>query len=122
MIATRFFLIFLPYLADIFKVFKSTSFWVHFSLKSTLMNKTLLDSVKTLKRYCKNTLNVFKKKLWWSEKNLIYMLFLCQIEVLLLHILKTLKIPGFFLISQIPGFLCLNCQIQGFFMFFKVSR
>ena len=38
-------------------------------------------------------------------KNLNYMLdFLCQIKILQLKMLKLLKIPGFFKISQIPGF------------------
>ena len=54
--------------------------------------------------------------------------FMCQIETLLLNMLKLLKISGFssfllkvsvifFLISQIPRisrFFCLNCQISGF--------
>ena len=48
-------------------------------------------------------------------KNLIYIIeFLCQIETLQLKMLKLLKIPGFFKISQIPGYFCLNCQIPGF--------
>ena len=62
--------------------------------------------------------------------------FLCKIGILLLNMLKMLKIPdfllkipgflGFFLkflkFKDFPGFLCLNCQISDFSMFFKVSR
>ena len=38
-------------------------FWSIFSLKSSLRLKTVLSSMKTLKRYCKATLNVKKKSL-----------------------------------------------------------
>ena len=74
-----------------------------------------------MKRYCKATLNVFfNKKIFGDDKFFfIYMIiFLSQTEILLLNMLKLLKIPGFssffFLISQIPGYFCLNCQIPGF--------
>ena len=42
----------------------------------------MLTSIKTFKRYCKATLNVFfKKKKFATDKKFIYMIkFLCQIE------------------------------------------
>ena len=33
-----------------------------FSLKISLRLKTMITSIKTLKKYCKGTFNVFKKK------------------------------------------------------------
>ena len=52
---------------------------------------------KTLKRYCKITSNVFlnKKNLMMTKKSYLYDRFLCQIEILLLNMLKLLTIPGF---------------------------
>ena len=44
----------------------------------------MFNSIKTLKKYYKVTLNIFliKKNFWGQQKNLIYMIdFLCQIEI-----------------------------------------
>ena len=56
---------------------------------------------------------------------------LCQIEILLLKIIKLFKIPGFFIkipgfsrffskylkFQVLPGYFCLNCQIPEFSRF-----
>ena len=67
----------------------------------------MLNSIKTLKRYSKATLNVFLEKiLWWWQIFFMHMIhFLCRIEILLL---KLFEILGFlvilFKIPQTPGF------------------
>ena len=77
-VATRFFKIFSRFL-------KVHILWSILSLKLSLRLKTMLNIIKTLKRYCKTILNVFKKI--DDDKNFIYMTkFLCQIEILLLNI------------------------------------
>ena len=57
----------------------------------------MLNSTKTLKRYCKANLNVFlTKKTFDDKKNLtIGIDFLCQIEIVLFNMLKLLKISDF---------------------------
>jgi len=64
----------------------------------------VLNSIKSLKGYCKVTLNMV-----FNKKNYLYDKFFDSIEILLFNILKLLKIPGlsrfFFKTSQIPGFL-----------------
>ena len=55
-----------------------------------------------------------KKILMMAIKSYLYDKFLYQIEILLLNILK---IPVFFNISRIPGFLCLNVKFQVFLCF-----
>ena len=55
----------------------------------------MLNSIKTFKRYCEVTLNVFFHKTIFlmMKKNLVYKIdFLCQIKISILNILK---IPGF---------------------------
>ena len=49
----------------------------------------MLNSIKTLKRYCKATLNKFlRKKFYDDNKNFIYMIkFLSQIKIFLLNML-----------------------------------
>ena len=48
-----------PGLPNFFQVFKVCNFWSILSLKLSLRLKTVLNSIKTLKRYCIVTLNVF---------------------------------------------------------------
>ena len=50
---------FFPGLPNFFQVFKVCNFWSILSLKLSLRLKTVLNSIKTLKRYCKATLNLF---------------------------------------------------------------
>ena len=59
-----------------------------------------------MKRYCKATLNVLSKKKILDDDNFFYFMidFLCHIKILLLNMWKLIKILGFFLIFQIPGF------------------
>ena len=45
-----------------FQVFKDKHFWSIFSVKLSLRLKTVLKRKKTLKGYCKATLNVFFKE------------------------------------------------------------
>ena len=82
---------------NFFQVFKSTYFRSIFSLKLSLRLKTMLNSIKTLKRYCKATLNIFfnKKKLMMTKKIYLNDRFLCQIEILLLNMLKLFKVLRF---------------------------
>ena len=63
----------------------------------------MLNSIKTLKNYCKATFNML-----FIEKILKSKIFFCQTETLLLNMWKLFKIPVLF---------CLNCQIPGFFRF-----
>ena len=58
-----------------------------FNLKLSLRLKPMLNSVKTLKRYCKAILNLsFKKKNFDDDKYFIYMInLLFQIKILLLN-------------------------------------
>ena len=63
------------------------------SNSQTLLGGFWTCPIKTLKRYCKVTLNVFfnKKKFWWWQKNLNYMIdFLWEIKIFLLNMLKLL--------------------------------
>ena len=55
---------------NFFKVLKVHIFRSIFSLKLGLRLKTMLNIIKTLKRYCKATLNVFKKNLGDDKKKL----------------------------------------------------
>ena len=43
-----------------------------FSLKLSLRKKTVLNSIKTLKRYCKATSNVFFNKLFFGDDKQIF--------------------------------------------------
>ena len=91
-------------------------FWSIFPLKLGLMWETVFNSIKTLKKNSKVSLNVLEKKTYfYAEKNLFYITdFLCQIEILQMN--KFVKnslifvLPGFsifFLTKlQIPGFTC----------------
>ena len=64
-VATRFFQI-LSRFSKFPPGFKKTHFGSIFSLKLSLRLKTMLNSIKTLKRYCKVTFNVFfNKKIFW---------------------------------------------------------
>ena len=56
--------------------------------------KTLLDSIKSLKSYCKATLdmNLSKNSFYGNKKNLDDTLFLIQIIILLVKILKFFKV------------------------------
>ena len=47
-----------------FRFLKVQIFGSIFSLKLILKLKTMLNSIKTLKRYCKATLNVVKNKIY----------------------------------------------------------
>ena len=79
----------------------------------------MLNNIKILKRYFKVTLNVFnnkKKFLMMTKKIYLYDRFLCQIEVLLINMLKLFNIPSF---SGFPFFFCKNCQIPVFFFVFQ---
>ena len=57
----------------------------------------MLNSIKTLKRYCQVTLNVFfNQKLFDDDiKSYLYDRCLCKIEILLLNMLKMLKFEIF---------------------------
>ena len=87
-----FFLIFPGFLLKVF------IFWTIFSLKLSLRLKTMLSSIKTLKRYCKATLNVFfnKKNLMMAIKFYLYDRFFVSNQNLPLNLSKLLKFLGFF--------------------------
>ena len=88
---------FFPGSLNFFHVFNSTHFWVYFNLKLSLIQETDQISIKILNGYCKGTLMCFLiKKIMMTIKNILMIGFLCQIEILLLNILKLLKIPGFY--------------------------
>ena len=79
------------FLANFLQVFKSTHFLVYFYFKVSLRKETVLNSIKTLKRYSKATLNMFINKfhfLMMTKKNIHMIGFLSQIEILLLIILN----------------------------------
>ena len=65
---------FFPSFSNFFKDFKVHIFGSIFSLKFSLRLKTVLARIKTLKRYCKATLNMFffiKKILMKTKKKSI---------------------------------------------------
>ena len=49
---------FFPGIPNFFQVFKTTNFGSIFRLKLNIWIKTVLNSMKTIKRYCKATLNM----------------------------------------------------------------
>ena len=62
-----------PGFLNCWQAFKSTSFLSITSLKLSVRVKTVLDSIKILKRYCKGNLNVLaKNKILNNTKKLIY--------------------------------------------------
>ena len=65
----------------------------------------MLNTYKTLKRYCIATLNVSIKKKFCDDDNKIDKFFLCQFKILLLNMLKLFSILDFLLtFVKIPGF------------------
>ena len=73
---------FSPGFSNFFQVLKNTHFW---SIFISLRLKTVLVSIKTLKKYCKTTLNMFSntKKFLMMTKKFIYRIdFLCQSKIL----------------------------------------
>ena len=81
----------------------------------------MLNSIKTLKRYCKATLNMFfNKKIVMMTKNVYSYdgIFESNQNFTIEHV-KIVKIPGFFSdfcskFKVFPVFFCPNCQIPGF--------
>ena len=67
----------------------------------------MLNSIKTLKRYCKATLNMFfdKKNLMMTKVIYLYDRFLESNRNFMTEHVKIVKIPDFF---------CLNCQFPDF--------
>ena len=58
-----------------FRFLKVRIFGPTFNFKLSLSSKTMINSIKTLKSYCKATLNVFlKKNFLMMTKNFIYMI------------------------------------------------
>ena len=80
----------------------------------------MLNNIKTLKRYCKATLNMFLIKKIYDDDKIFYLydrFFESNRNFTTEHV-KIVKIPGFYLkfpkFQVFLGFFCLNCQIPGF--------
>ena len=85
----------------------------------------MLNTTKTLKRYCKANSNVFFDKKKIMKKNLFINMidFLSQIEILLLNMWKLLKFQVFLVIFvQNSRFFFQNFPNSRFFFFPKLSK
>ena len=60
------------------------------------MYETVLNSTKTLKRYCKLNLNLFKIKNSMTKQSFLYDRFFVSNRYFITEHVKLLKIPGFY--------------------------
>ena len=97
---------FFPSFPNFFQILTRTHFLFYFCFKLSLMWEFLLNSIKTLKRYFKFTINVLKKKLVMNESLICMLDYLGLIEFSLQNIIK---FPGLLFKIQ-----CFSSLFQNF--------